>query len=627
VRGFGFVDLDEPAAAAAGTVVGSCFVPPPLTGPLLDGDRVSASFVVEDDGRATASRVELLERSRTELFGVVEDGLVLRVDPHVGSGRWALAGRVDDLPVGTAVLADITGERTADPSDEWDDPTDADALLERVRVRHRLPASHPQEVLEQPVAPPRGRGGRRDVRRLTTLTIDSPSSRDLDDALSVYPADPDGGIRVCVHIADVATHVRPGTPVDVEARRAATSVYLPGWTRPMLPPRLSDDLLSLVPGADRDALTVEMRIAADGEITAADVYASRIRSDVRLSYETAADVLAGLPVDDVPGPVVEALRWLRTAGARLGVQRLRRGGVEARRVEPELSVEVVEGVAEQVVATPSGPANLLIERLMVAANESVAGWLVDRGLPGVFRVHPPPGPDAATALEAFCAAAGYHPGFGRTLTPLGLSALSSQLDAAADDTAAAVWDVLLGFLGRASYTPDAGQHFGLASPGYVHFTSPLRRYADLVVHRVVHAFLAGDRAPSAYPSHHELTELCAHLDASTRTAATAERQMRKALWLVALSRQVADEPGTRFAGRVTGVGPKGLFVTLDGSHVSGMVTLRSLPGRGWRESGDGLSLVDGAGHRHGYGDAVLVQVDSADVESGQLELRLVRPRK
>jgi ribonuclease R len=260
---------------------------------------------------------------------------------------------------------------------------------------------------------------------------------------------------------------------------------------------------------------------------------------------------------------------------------------------------------------------------MVAANESVAGWLVDRGLPGVFRVHPPPGPDAARALEAFCAAAGFHPGFGRTLTPLGLSALSSQLDAAADATASAVWDVLLGFLGRASYTPDAGLHFGLASPGYVHFTSPLRRYADLVVHRTVHAFLSGERAPGAYPTHEDLVALCAHLDASTRTAAMAERQMRKSLWLVTLARTAEQDPRARLTGRVTGVGAKGLFVTLDGSHVSGMVTLRSLPGRGWRESPDGLSVVDAAGHRHGYGDAVEVEVASADVESGQLELRLV----
>ena len=632
-RGFGFVDFEQAYVAPSGALVTSCFVPPPMTAPLLDGDRVEAGFGVEDDGRGTAVSVALKMRTRVEVFGVVEDGPVLRLDPHVGTARWALEGRIEDLPVGTAVLADVTGDRTADPSDEWDDPTDAEALLERVRVRHRLPATHPPDVLAEAAAQSTGEAAagrrrradplpRRDLRGLTTFTIDAPHSRDLDDALSVYPADLDGGIRVCVHIADVAAHVRPGTRVDAEARRAATSVYLPGWTRPMLPNSLSDDALSLVPDADRDALTVEMRLAADGEITAADVYASRIRSDVRLSYETAAAVLAGQPVDDVPAEVVEALRWLRTAGARLGVQRLRRGGVEARRVEPELAVEVVEGVAEQVAATPSNPANLLIERLMVAANESVAGWLVDRGLPGVFRVHPTPGPDAAVALEAFCAAAGFHPGFGSTLTPLGLAALSSQLDAAADETAAAVWDVLLGFLGRASYTPTAGPHFGLASPGYVHFTSPLRRYADLLVHRTVHAFLAGHREPSAYPSLAELTEVCAHLDAATRTAATAERQMRKSLWLVTLGRRVAEDPSARFSGRVTGVGAKGLFVTLDGSHVSGMVGARTLPGRGWKESPDGLSLVDDAGHRLGYGDAVVVEVVEADVEAGQLELKL-----
>ena len=364
-RGFGFVDFDETHVAPSGVAVTSCFVPPPMTAPLLDGDRVEASFGVEDDGRGTAVAVVLRERTRSEVFGVVEDGPVLRLDPHVGTARWTLEGRIDDLPVGTAVLADVTGDRTADPSDEWDDPTDAEALLERVRVRHRLPAGHPPEVLAEAEAQAgREQAGRRrradplprrDLRGLTTFTIDAPSSRDLDDALSVYPADLDGGIRVCVHIADVAAHVRPGTLVDLEARRAATSVYLPGWTRPMLPNALSDEALSLVPDADRDALTVEMRLAADGEITAADVYASRIRSDVRLSYETAAAVLAGQTVEQVAPEVVEALRWLRTAGARLGVQRLRRGGVEARRVEPELAVEVVEGVAEQVAATPSRP--------------------------------------------------------------------------------------------------------------------------------------------------------------------------------------------------------------------------------------------------------------------------------
>lgn len=624
-RGFGFVDLDAPVTTPGGVTVTSCFVPPPMAKGLLADDRVDVSYAVEEDGRATATAATLRERVRIEVYGVVEEGLVLRLDPHLGAGRWTLEGRVEDLPVGCAVLADITGPTTADPSDEWDDPTSADALLERVRIRHRIRLDHPASALAEVAAvasaKPR-RISRRDLRDLTTMTIDSPSSRDLDDALSVYPADAEGGIRVCVHISDVAAHVRPGTALDDEARRAATSVYLPGWTRPMLPPQLSEDLLSLVPGEDRDALTVEMRIAPDGTVTAADVYATRIRSDTRLSYETAAAVLAGQRPEEVADEVLDALRWLRTAGARLGVQRLRRGGVEARRVEPDLTVEVVEGEASTVAASPSNPANLLIERLMVAANESVAGWLVDRGLPGIFRVHPAPGADAAPALEAFCAASGYHPGFGSTLTPLGLAALSAQLDAAADDTASAVWDVLLGFLGRASYTPDAGRHFGLASDGYSHFTSPIRRYADLAVHRVLHAFLAGKRDPADFPTVDEMRELCAHINTAARSASQAENQMRKSLWLAELA---SADPATRYPARVTGVGPKGVFVTLDRSRVSGMVLSRELPGRGWAPTADGLALRDAAGHSLGYGDVVTVTITSADWESGQLELALDGP--
>lgn len=628
VRGFGFVDLDAPVTTPAGQTVTSCFVPPPMTKGLLADDRVEVEYVVEEDGRATATKCALLERVRTEVFGVVEEGLVLRLDPHLGSGRWTLEGRVEDLPVGAAVLADITGPTTADPSDEWDDPVAADALLERIRIRHRLPLDYPEQALAEVAAvasakPRRGGLVRRDLRDVTTFTIDSPSSRDLDDALSVHAADADGGIRVSVHIADVAAHVRPGTALDAEARRSATSVYLPGWTRPMLPPQLSEDALSLVPDADRDALTVEMRIATDGTVTAADVYATRIRSDTRLSYETAAAVLAGQRPEGVSDEVLDALRWLRTAGARLGVQRLRRGGVEARRVEPDLTVEVIEGEAAMVAAKPSNPANLLIERLMVAANEAVAGWLVDRGLPGIFRVHPSPGADAAPALEAFCAASGYHPGFGSTLTPLGLAALSAQLDAAADDTASAVWEVLLGFLGRASYTPHAGAHFGLASQGYVHFTSPIRRYADLAVHRVLHVFLAGERDPASFPTTAEMEQLCAHINTAARTASQAENQMRKSLWLAELA---SNDPKTSYTARVTGVGPKGVFVTLDRSRVSGMVLSRELPGRGWAPTADGLALRDAAGHTLGYGDEVTVRITSADVESGQLELALDGPK-
>ena len=624
-RGFGFVDLDQPVPTLEHGPVTSCFVPPPLLAGLLSDDAVDVSLVVEPDGRATATAVALTRRTRTVLYGVVtvaeDDRVEMRPDPHVGHGTWRLEGRTAGLVAGSAVLADVTGDGVADPVDVWDDPLWPDALLGRVLARHRIVEDHPPEVAGAtlPLGRVKDRVPRRDLRRATTFTIDAPSSRDLDDALSVEPADDDGGLRVSVHIADVAAHLPVGSPVDVEARRAGTSVYLPDWTRPMLPPQLSDDALSLVPGVDRDVLTVEMRLATDGSITAADVYASRIRSTMRLSYEQAAEVLAGRTPDDVPAEVVDALRWLRTAAARLGVQRLRRGGVEARRVEPELTVRVRDGYPVTVAATPSNPANLLIERLMVAANESVARWLVDRGLPGIFRVHPPPRPEAAPALEAFCAAAGFHPGFGETLTPLGLAALSAQLDLAADDTSAAVWDVLLGFLGRASYRAVAAPHFGLASEAYLHFTSPIRRYSDLAVHRVVRAFLSGERGPDAFPSREEMAELGAHLDGTSSAAARAEREMRKALWLVQLQELVATEPDTEFRGRVTGLSAKGAFVTLERSLVSGMLGVRTLPGTRWTLADDGLSLRGGR-RRLGYGDEVSVRIAATDVEAGTLEL-------
>jgi ribonuclease R len=180
---------------------------------------------------------------------------VLRVDPHVGHGRWELVGRIEDLPAGVAVLADVVGPRQADPSDEWEDSLAPDALLERIRVCHRIPEDYPPAALAEAdtVAAQAGRDRaervpRRDLRETVTFTIDARTSRDLDDALSTYPADSDDGIRVLVHIADVAAHVPARGALDAEARRAATSVYLPGWTRPCSRPRSASRLCHCCPG-------------------------------------------------------------------------------------------------------------------------------------------------------------------------------------------------------------------------------------------------------------------------------------------------------------------------------------------------------------------------------------------
>jgi ribonuclease R len=643
-RAFGFVDLHTPIMVAGGDPVTSAFVPPAMAADLLSDDQVTVT-VDTSDGRGTATSVALDARTRSHVFGVVEAvdqarGTQLRLDPHVGSASLELTG---SAPAGSAVLAALTGPGQAAVEQVWADPLSPQAVRARIMARHQIRADYPAEVLAEAEAIASGRlqvaagaGAflapyRRDLRALTTLTIDAATSRDLDDALSVYPVDPDdptGALRVLVHIADVAAHVPVGGAVDAEARRTGTSVYLPGWTRPMLPAILSESALSLLPGVDRDALTVEMRLDGEGVVTSADVYASTICSTGRVTYLQAADVMAGRRPDGLDERIVEALRWLRTAAARLGVQRARRGGVDARRVEPELAVDIVDGAARQVAAVASNPAHQLVERLMVAANESVAHWLVSRGLPGMFRVHPAPGSETAVALDTFCAGAGYYPGFGQQVTPLGLAALSAQLDGA-QPAAAAVWDVLRAHLGRARYTPAVGPHFGLASDGYLHFTSPIRRQADVVVHRVVHAYLAGARTGPQFDAAlggHGLQQLADRLNVATGVAARAEAQNRKALWLVTLDEHRRRHPRTALAGRVSGVNARGVFVTLESSLVTGFVAARALGGSGWSPTADGFALVDGRGRRVGLGDQVSVRVERADVASGQLDLRLSSAR-
>jgi ribonuclease R len=630
VRGFGFVDLDVPVTTPGGTTVTSCFVPPPMTKGLLADDRLEVGYQVEEDGRATATSATLRERVRTEVYGVVEEGLRLRLDPHLGSGAWTLEGRVEDLPVGVAVLADITGPTTADPSDEWEDPTSADALLERVRIRHRLPLEHPAEALAE-VAAVAGAGGkprrgglvRRDLRELTTLTIDSPSSRDLDDALSVYPADAEGGIRVCVHISDVAAHVRPGTALDAEARRAATSVYLPGWTRPMLPPQLSEDALSLVPDADRDALTVEMRIAPDGTVTAADVYATRIRSNTRLSYETACRG-AGRPA----ARRGRRRRARRAALAAHGGRPARRPAAAARRRRgpPGRARADRRGGRgrgrhrRSAAVEPGQPAH----RAADGRRQRVGGRLAGRPRPARHLPGAPlTGRAAAPALEAFCAASGYHPGFGSALTPLDLAALSPSWTPPRTTPRARCGTCCSASSDARRTRPSRAGTSAWPRPGYSHFTSPIRRYADLAVHRVLHAYLGGSRDAADFPTSAEMEQLCGHINTAARTASQAENQMRKSLWLAELA---SADPATTYPARVTGVGPKGVFVTLDRSRVSGMLATRSCPAGAGRRPPTGWRWPTPPVTGSGYGDLLTVRITKADWESGQLELALDGPK-
>jgi ribonuclease R len=610
-RGFGFLELE-------GESGGSAFIAPPDLNPYLEGDLVFAR-VDETQGRFTASHLRLVERARTELFGnVVTHGrrLFLRTDRLVSNTDWPLDVSPDDpllqAESGETVL--LVAELRGDVVVPLRRVIEAEADLERIAVRHGLRTEFsPASLAEAAHTEPPALGARRDLRSVPIVTIDAPSSRDLDDALAVLPAPEDGGLRLLVSIADVAALVPEASAMDVEARQRATSVYLAGRVLPMLPHALSEDALSLLPAQDRPALTVELRIDPEGHVTSVDIYESLIRSHARLSYTQVAEFLDGDAISGIPEDVHATLRWLRTAAARIGAQRSARGGVEIVREEAHVAVDETNGQPTQIDARPTTSAHALVERLMVAANEAVARWLVERGLPGLFRVHDRPSADAVRSLSAFAANFGFETGFGNVLTPRALAAFEAQFKSS--PLAPALYTVLGRALGPARYTVHPSPHFGLAAPLYLHFTSPIRRYADLTVHRVVKGYLSGRR--DRFAGEPQLESLAVHVNRMAYRAAKAEVERLRAL----SARLFVSRIGERFAGRIVRIQPFGLMVQLASSGVAGSVATDAL--RGGPFHYDRVSqTLRGAGHSYMIGDAIEVRVVGANEELGRIELAL-----
>ena len=620
-RGFGFLQLDdEVPAPGGGDLVGSAFIAPPDLNAFLAGDRVSAALVRGKHQKWQATELRLEGRERDALYGevVLRQGRPhLRVDRMVANTDWPLAGAAK-FETGARVVGRPEGREVVDVRRV----PEADASLERVVARYGIRRRYPPAVEAQArKAPALDPAGRRDLRDLVTVTIDAPQSRDLDDALSVIPAGPDGALRVLVSIADVDAYVPAGSPADVEARRRGTSVYLAGEVLPMLPATLSEDALRLLEGVDRPAMTAELRLDAEGEVTATDLYPRLLRSTRRLSYAGVARFLEEDEPGDYDAAIQETLRWLRTAAARLGAVRRARGGVTLLREEAKVRFDEATGEPTSVVARKDTTAHQLIARLMVAANEAVARWLVDRGLPGIFRTHGMPDGSQVERLEDSLRhlgfAAGLPQGEDAALTPRGLAAIEAQVaPGGAGARASALDTVLRRVLGPATYTPAPGLHFGLAAPLYLHFTSPIRRYADRAVHRVVKAFLRGER--DLHRQSETLTETAAHVQGCMRRAAKAEAER---LRMVA-ARHFHGRIGERFAGHVSAVKPFGLIVQLGGTGVSGSIQAEALPG-GPFEVGPARHRFEGESRTFTVGEPLNVEVRGADDALGRIDLALV----
>lgn len=614
-RGFGFINVEP----EAGQPARSAFIPPPELNGLLADDRISAVLQQGQDGRLSASDVQLESRLRSYVVGEVyrrQGSFFVRLDSELSNTSLPLEAPAHKVHHGDFVLARLeervergpvlVWQRTVTQADErsWLNLLCRNALLEQLESASAVT----QEVsqLELRAHTPTGR---RDLRQVPTITVDAPSTQDIDDAISVLPADAEGSLRILVSIADVAAFVKPGSSLDALARAQATSVYLAGQVLPMLPHALSAQHLSLLPGVDRSCLTVEMRIDPEGQVRAVDVYESVIRSAARVSYTELAEFLQHHRVPLVLEPVRSMLPWLRAADARLLQARARRGGLEVSREETRILFDTQSGAPAGVEQVQPTPAHALIERFMVAANEAVAGWLNARGVPALYRVHAAPESSAVELLEVAAAHFGLAGGLGTRLTPLALAAFDRQVRGFPYEEA--IRSVLLRSLGPATYTEVAQGHFGLAAPLYLHFTSPIRRYADLVVHRQIKAYLHGERRFDA--AREGLERLAQHINLRNRLASRAENEYKRQL----MARLMVARVGERFSARVTRVLELGLLVQLDETWVEGLLPVEALPLGPYQLVGADSGL-EGPGGRYEPGMAVQVRLEEVDLEKGRL---------
>jgi ribonuclease R len=529
---------------------------------------------------------------------------------------------------------------------------------------------------------------RRDLRELTTFTIDPVSARDFDDAISAERL-ADGATRVWVHIADVAAHVPEGSPVDTEARERATSTYVPGAVEPMLPDALSADACSLVPGRDRAAVTVEMEIA-DGRVRRARFHRSTIRSDERLDYDRVDAIFAGR--EAAREPWAQPLAAAREASAALGRTRARHGSaLTLESEEPEFAFDA-DGEVSDIKSRVSTESHALVEHLMIAANEAVAQELALRGVPCLYRVHERPQPAAVERLVEQLASLGVAtPAVPERMSPAQaadvLGEASRLVEAyvqrtvaraqTGDTTAAptggrlALGALLLRTLRQAYYSPRNIGHAGLGSACYCHFTSPIRRYPDLVCHRALLSTLGG---PERAPRVEELQTLGEWTSARERAAMEIERDADDVARCFALERELLAEGWERvFPGEIVGLIGAGAFVafgrsveeellaeagtdsgdtrsaripesasaegaclpaSVGGYRYEGMLPVRRLAAahsdgarRQWWELNEQGTVLKGerSGTTLRLGDPVAVRVGRVDTQRGRVDLDLVPP--
>jgi ribonuclease R len=461
---------------------------------------------------------------------------------------------------------------------------------------------------------------REDWRAVLFVTIDPPDAKDHDDAVHAVP-DPDprntGGHLVSVAIADVAHYVRPGSALDRAAAERGNSVYFPDRVVPMLPEHISNDLCSLRPDEDRPALAVRMVIGADGRKRSHTFHRVSIRSAARLHYEQAQLAVSGRPDEDTEPIVKRILDPLYAAYRAVRRARDERGPLDLELPERKIVLKP-DGTVDRVIVPQRLESHRLIEEFMILANVAAAETCERASVPLIYRVHDEPSPEKISALREFLATLDISLPKGGTLRPDAFNRILAQVKGR--DVERLVNEVVLRSQAQAEYAAENFGHFGLNLRRYAHFTSPIRRYADLVVHRaLIRALKLGPDGLADGTEVRALAEVAANISAMERRAMKAERETVDRL----IAHFLADRVGAKFDGHISGVTRAGLFVELDETGADGLIPARYIGDEYFRFNEASRAFI-GASATYRLGDPVTVELVEAAPVAGALRFRLLR---
>ncbi|KDN11813.1 3'-to-5' exoribonuclease RNase R [Snodgrassella communis] len=590
---------------------------------LMNGDIVTVRPAGTDRrGRREGQVLDVIERANQDVVGrlAIEHGVAMLVpeDKRLGASIVLQPDSLGKAKTGQVLVARIesypnaTQAAVARVTEVLGDHADSGMEIEIAVRKHHLPYQFSRECLAQAAKIPdhvtaAERKSRVDLRELPLITIDGETARDFDDA--VYAEKIGRNYRLVVAIADVSHYVHPDDAIDQDALERATSVYFPRRVIPMLPENLSNGICSLNPNVERLCLVCDMVITYAGNIKSYEFYPAIMRSHARLTYTQAWDWISN---DQFDAPMKTHVLSLYRLYQILLKKRLQRGAVEFESIETQMIFNQ-QGKIERIVPVERNEAHRLIEECMLAANVCAAEFLKQHKHPALYRNHAGPTSERLSTLREQLALLSLQLNGGNNPTPKDYADLSEKIKERPDRSVISV--MLLRSMQQAVYEPQNIGHFGLAYSAYTHFTSPIRRYPDLTVHRAIKAILQhGQYQPKSW------TELGVHCSLAERKADNASRDVEN--WLKTYYMQ--DKIGEVFSGTISGMANFGLFVTLDNVYIDGMIHISDLGEDYFNFHPELMAIVgERSGIRFKLGDKVMVKVARADLDTSRIDLVLI----